>query len=120
MIAMFGQLPPKKKINNYIIAILSLGIGILSLFTKYESPIVMYVSRVITALLFFVNIMAILEISFFKKSTLEKGQELLEKLNEEIEILTFLNDPNDPEKYQLLNSIKEKYRQLKELLEQDN
>ena len=117
---MFDQLPPKKKINNYIIAILSLGIGILSLFAKYESPIVMYASRVITVLLFIVSIMAIIEISFFEKSALEKGQELLEKLNKEIEILTFLNDPNDPEKYQLLNSIKEKYRQLKELLEQDN
>ena len=103
-----------------MIAILSLGIGILSLFAKYESPMIMYANRAIVALLFILSIMAILEISFFEKNTLEKGQELLDNLKEEIEVLTFLNDPNDPEKYQLLNNIKEKYRQLEDLLEQDN
>ena len=118
MIALLYDLPSERKINNYIIAILSLGFEILSFFAKYESSIIMYASMALPSLLFILNFLAILEIPFFtKKSALEQGQELLDKIIEETEILTFLNDPNDPEKYQLLNSIQEKYRQLIRLLE---
>lgn len=120
MINVLYEPPVKKKINNYIIAILSLCIGFLLFYAKYESPMIMYVSRAISVSLFIISFWTILEISVLKKSNLEKAKELLERLNEEIEILTFLNDPNAPEKYQLLISIKEKYKQLKELLENDN
>ena len=121
MTDMFYHLPSKKKINNYTIAVLSLSVGILSFFAKYESQMVMYASRTISVLLFTVSIMAILGISFFKKTTLEKGQELLERLNAKIEMLTSLNEhSNDPEIFQLLNKIKEEYRKLKELLEIHN
>lgn len=120
----------KKNIFSLLGILCSFGLAIFGFFAKKESPKIKYVTLFVSILIFIFSFLAMVVKSFdsnvccccCKKDedtfALEKGEEYLYSLNEEIEVLNCLDNPKDKKKYDLFIKLILKYSKKKDKYEE--
>lgn len=118
----------KKNIFSLLGILCSFGLAIFGFLAKKESPKIKYAILAASILILIFSLLTMVVKSFYsgvcsgcKKNkdtnVLEKGQGYLDSVNEEIEVLNCLDNPNDKKKYVLFKELKIKYRIKKNLYE---
>ena len=119
----------KKNIFPLLGILCSFGLAIFGFFAKKESPKIKYVTLGVSMLVFIFSLLGIVAKSFYSyvccccckkdKDTiaLEKGQGYLNSINEELEVLNILDNPEDNKKYDIFKKLKSKYSLVKEKYE---
>ena len=120
----------KKNIFSLLGILCSFGLAIFGFLAKKESPKIKYVTLFVSILIFIFSFLAMV-VKFFDSNVccccckkdedtfaLEKGEEYLYSLNEEIEVLNCLDNPKDKKIYDLFIKLILKYSKKKEKYEE--